>query len=443
VDRATPSLGVVARITVVGAGYVGLVTAAGFAHLGHEVTCVDTDTEKIAALNSGVVPIYEAGLQDLVAEAVHATPSRLRFQVTHDDDSFESTVYVLCVPTPLGEDGGADVSYVEAAVSDLAQGMPTDSIVVNKSTVPVGSKTLVERLLGRDDVVVVSNPEFLREGTAVQDFLHPDRIVIGADSSDDAERVKQLYQGIDTPFVLTGPASAELVKYAANAFLATKLSFVNAVAAVCEGYGADIADVRRGVGLDQRIGLDFFAPGPGWGGSCFPKDTEVMLQIAEHAGYDFALVRAAIETNEQQLDRVAARVLSALDRPAAEATVGLLGLAFKAETDDIRMSPALAVADRLRRSGVAAIHAYDPQATLGDAAPGVVQVGSALEACRDADVVLIATEWPEFAELDLAAVATVMTGTALVDSRGVVDRLLAERAGLQLFEFGFSGAQDR
>ncbi len=272
------------KVAVIGAGYVGLTTAACFAHLGHEVFCADIDAERVEQLQRGEVPILEAGLEQLVAEGIGS--GRLHFVLGAARAAEQAEFSYLSVPTPQGHDGRADLSYIEAAAREIGPVLPPEAIVVNKSTVPVGSTRVVEQALGRSDVYVVSNPEFLREGSAVSDFLHPDRVVIGSEDQSAAIRVASLYVGVPAPLMVTDPASAETIKYASNAFLATKLSFVNAVAAVCEAVGADVNDVVLGMGYDKRIGHDFLKPGPGYGGSCFPKDTSALIRIAEDGGYD-------------------------------------------------------------------------------------------------------------------------------------------------------------
>jgi UDPglucose 6-dehydrogenase len=289
---------IVSNLTVIGTGYVGLTTGACFAHLGHQVVCVDIDEQKVEQLSSGHVPIHEDGLELLVNEGLET--GRLRFAVGAASSVSGADCVFLCVPTPQADDGSADLSYIEAAAMEISAHLDRGTVVVNKSTVPVGSTNLVEDALKRDDIPVVSNPEFLREGTAVSDFLHPDRVVVGSDDHDAAQRVAGLYLGVQAPILITDPASAETAKYASNAFLATKLSFVNAVAAVCEAVDANVADVLLAMGYDHRIGQTFLQPGPGWGGSCFPKDTKALIKIAEDRGYDFSLLRGVIEVNEDQ-----------------------------------------------------------------------------------------------------------------------------------------------
>ena len=335
------------RIAVVGTGYVGLTTGVCFAHLGHEVVCGDVDAAKIAQLQRGAAPIVETGIENLLAEGLRS--GRVRFvvgaaaAVAAGDCEFA----VLCVPTPPAPDGGADLSYIEAAARDIAPVLAPGAVVVNKSTVPVGSTKVVERALRRPDVAVVSNPEFLREGSAIHDFLHPERIVIGCEDQAAAIRVASLYLGMPAPLVVTDPASAETIKYAANAFLATKLSFVNAVAAVCEAVGADVNDVLLGLGYDKRIGQDFLKPGPGWGGSSFPKDTRALVKIAADAGYDFELLTGVIAVNDEQQRRVVAKIEAAADGELDGKVVAMWGLTFKARTDDLRESPSLVIAAEL------------------------------------------------------------------------------------------------
>ena len=290
------------KIAVIGTGYVGLTTGACLAHLGHDVVCADIDEAKVEALNNGEIPILEDGLDNLVIEGRRA--GRLRFVVGAANAVGDREFVYLCVPTPQGDDGSADLSYIESAAREIGPELAPEAIVINKSTVPVGSTRVVEQALQRGDVSVVSNPEFLREGSAVHDFLNPDRVVIGAVDQAAAIRMAGLYIGLTAPIMVTDPASAETIKYASNAFLATKISFVNAVAAVCEAVGADVNDVVLGMGYDRRIGQEFLKPGPGWGGSCFPKDTVALIHIAEEAGYDFRLLKGVVDVNNEQFERV-------------------------------------------------------------------------------------------------------------------------------------------
>ncbi|MEM7140527.1 MAG: UDP-glucose/GDP-mannose dehydrogenase family protein [Actinomycetota bacterium] len=411
------------KIAVIGTGYVGLTTGACFSHLGHEVICADIVPEKVEMLKAGEVPIHEAGLPELVREGIDT--GRLTFVLGAENAVGDADFVYLCVPTPQSADGSADLRYLQSAAAEIAPHLQAGTVVVNKSTVPVGSTRLVEQAMKRSDIPVVSNPEFLREGTAVDDFLNPDRVVIGADDQAAAGRVASLYLGVRAPVMVTDPASAETCKYAANAFLATKLSFTNAIAAVCEAVGADVNDVLLGMGYDHRIGHEFLRPGPGWGGSCFPKDSRAIISIAEDAGYDFALMRGVVEVNDEQFERIARKVGSVVD--LAGATVGMLGLAFKAGTDDTRESPALAVARRLIAAG-ATVKGYDPAVSAVDI-DGLEVVDDAYAACEGANALVIATEWDDFKWLDLDKIADSMADKHIVDARNLLDRGAVRRRG--------------
>src|SRR5918998_3140318 len=328
-------------IAVIGAGYVGLTSAACFAHLGHKVTCADVVAEKVERLSRGDIPILEAGMPELVREGIDG--GRLNFVLGAGPAVAGAEFVYLCVPTPQCDDGSADLSYIRAAAAEISPLLSPECIVVNKSTVPVGSTRVVEEVLDRDDVRVVSNPEFMREGSAVHDCLNPDRIVIGSDDQAAAARVAELFESLKAPLVITDPASAETIKYASNAFLATKVSYVNALANVCEAVGADVREVVLGMGYDKRIGFEFLKPGPGWGGSCFPKDTRAMVRIAEDAGYDFGLLKGVITVNDEQYERMAAKVERMLACPVDGATVAVWGLTFKAARTTCAAHPASGV----------------------------------------------------------------------------------------------------
>ena len=416
------------RIAVVGTGYVGLTTGACLAHLGHTVVCADIDADKIAKLRDGIIPIVELGLAELVTEGIAS--GRLSFVVGSVEAAKNCEVAFLCVPTPQGEDGSADLSYVQRASEEISAALPFEAIVVNKSTVPVGSTKVVEKALKRPDVKVVSNPEFLREGSAVQDFLKPDRVVVGSDDQAAAMKVASLYDGLSTRVIITDPASAETIKYAANAFLATKLSFINAIAAICEGVGADINDVVVGIGSDKRIGENFLRPGPGWGGSCFPKDSRALIKIAEDADYSFDLLKGVITVNDQQLDRVADKIRLAAGGNLSGKVVAVWGLTFKAGTDDLRDSPAIAIIERVMKLG-ARVQAYDP--TVNVIRPGIpsdlVIAASCGEATAQADVLAVLTEWDEFKWVSASETSTHMTGKQIIDARNLLDRKDWERAG--------------
>lgn len=421
----SPSQLSTARVAVVGTGYVGLTTGACFAELGHDVVCADIDLRKVELLQSGEVPIHEEGLRAIVRENMAA--ERLSFVLGAANAVAGREFIYLCVPTPQAADGRADLTYLLAAAREIAPHLAPGAIVVNKSTVPVGSTVLVEEALDRSDVHVVSNPEFLREGSAVGDFLHPDRVVIGAADRAAASRVASLYLGVRAPIIITDAASAEACKYAANAFLATKISFANAVAAVCEGAGANVADVLTGIGYDSRIGHDFLNPGPGWGGSCFPKDTKAMMAIADDAGYDFAFLQGVIDVNDQQFDRVVSKVRRAAGGSLEGARVGILGLTFKAGTDDMRDSPAIEIAARLIGEG-ATVRAFDP---VGQDCPiaAIEECGTPYDAAADADVVAVLTEWQEFTHLDFDKLAEVMHQKSIVDARNLLDGSALRRRG--------------
>jgi UDPglucose 6-dehydrogenase len=418
------------RAAVIGAGYVGLTTAACLSHLGHRVVAVDIDVPRVEGLRRGVMPILEEGLGELVAGGSQA--GRLQFTTSAAEAVADAEFVFLCVPTPQAADGSADLTYVKDAARTIAAHLSPGTVVVTKSTVPVGSAGAVGAALGRTDVAVVSNPEFLREGQAVHDSLHPDRIVIGAEDRRAGERLADLYEGLDAPVLITDPTSSETVKYACNAFLATKVSFVNAIAALCQAVGADVADVLTGMSYDRRIGADHLAPGPGWGGSCFPKDTSALLRIAEDHGYDFQLLKGAIAANEEQFERVASQVAAAAGGVVAGTRVAAWGLTFKAGTDDLRESPALSVLRRLVGKG-ANVVAYDP--TSPDPAnPRLAGLGLELaddpyDACEGAAALVVLTEWPEFRDLDLDKVAEVMAHPSIVDTRNLLDPVAARAAG--------------
>ena len=413
-----------ANVAVIGAGYVGLTTAACLAHLGHEVRCSDAQAQRVEQLSAGEVPIVEDGLTELVREGTMA--GRLSFGTSNIWAVGGAGFTFLCVPTPQGPDGRADMSYIEDAASEIGPHLKAESVVVNKSTVPVGSTKVVERSLRRPDVAVVSNPEFLREGSAVHDFLHPDRIVIGADDESVAIKVAGLFLRTSAPLVVTDPASAETIKYAANAFLATKVSFVNAVAALCEAVGADVRQVVLGMGSDHRIGAEFLKPGPGWGGSCFPKDTMALVRIAEDAGYDFSLLKGVIDVNEEQYGRVVAKAERLAGGSLAGAKVALWGLTFKARTDDLRSSPSIEVASRLRAKG-ATVQAYDP--TVRGPLDGLEVRADPYSACEQAAVLVVGTEWDELRWLDFDKVGDLMANRAVVDARNLLEPATMRRAG--------------
>jgi UDPglucose 6-dehydrogenase len=421
------------RVAVVGAGYVGLTTAACFAHLGHDVLCADIDAERVARLKKGEVPILELGLPELIKEGL--ARGRLQFVVGAATAAETAEIVFLCVQTPQGSDGSADLSFVEAVAREIAPVLAPNTVVVNKSTVPVGSTRFVQRVLFEagaraEGVTVASNPEFLREGQAVRDFLNPDRVVIGCEDHTSAVRVSELYKGVEAPVLVTDPESAEMIKYASNAFLATKVSFINAIANLCEAVDADAREVAIGMGYDTRIGFQFLHPGPGYGGSCFPKDVAALLHISGAAGYDFELLAGVVDVNAAQHERMIDKVCGAVGGSLSDVTVGLWGLTFKADTDDLRDSPAIYVARRLIEEG-AIVRAYDPGAgdRPRDMVPGIELCGDAYDAATGADAIVLLTEWDEFRWLDFDRVREAMRGHAIVDARNLLDPAAMRRRG--------------
>lgn len=433
------------RITIIGTGYVGLVSGACFAEFGHEVTCIDKDEEKIAVLKRGDIPIYEPGLEFMVRKNVQA--GRLIFSTDYSPGVPEAQVVFIAVGTPASRrgDGYADLSYVFDAARQLAPHLRDYTVVVNKSTVPVGTARQVARIISEvnpeADFDVASNPEFLREGAAIRDFMHPDRVVIGVDAGGRAEEVmKALYRPlylIETPFVITGIETSELIKYAANAFLATKISFINELANICEEIGANVQDVARGIGLDGRIGKKFLHAGPGYGGSCFPKDTQALLRIAQEHGLACRIVEAVIEVNAAQKARMARKIRQALGGSEAGKTIAVLGLSFKPETDDIRDAPSLTILSTLLEHG-ALIRAHDP-AAMEEAArilPDVKYCTSAYEACDGANAVVLMTEWNEYRALDLERVKSLMKEPIFIDLRNVYRTDMMAELGFRYYSVG-------
>jgi UDPglucose 6-dehydrogenase len=414
-------------IGVIGTGYVGLVTAAGFAELGSEVFCVDIDQAKIRGLREGRIPIWEPGLEELVAK----NRERLHFDTTLDNALEHARLLFVAVGTPPTYSGDADLSAVHAVVDAMP---PSDRhALVMKSTVPCGTGENIKRVFGeqgKGGFRYVSCPEFLKEGSAVRDFLEPDRVVIGDDGDWAGDAVQDLYAPLDAPLVRTDIRSAEMVKLASNAFLATKISFINEIANVCEETGADVIEVARGMGLDDRIGAKFLQAGIGFGGSCFPKDVQALKQLAGNTGYHFQLLTAVIEVNELQKRRVMNKLQKHLGS-LVDKEVALLGLAFKPNTDDMREASSLVLSARLNAAG-ANVRVYDPVAEdeARKLIRGVQFCPTAMDAIEGADAVVLVTEWPEFAELDLADVAARMHGTLLVDGRNFLDVEAARAAGL-------------
>jgi UDPglucose 6-dehydrogenase len=417
------------HITVVGSGYVGLVSGAGFADFGLTVTCVDCDEQKIRRLNEGSIPIYEIGLEEIIRK--NAKNGRLRFSTDLRAAVQQSLVVFIAVGTPERLDGEPDMSQVEAVACSLAEYIDDYKVIVTKSTVPVGTSKRIRKLIEERQprkvrFDVVSNPEFLREGSAIEDFMRPNRVVIGADSEHAAAIVKDIYRPlylIETPFVVTTPETAELAKYASNAFLATKISFVNEMANLCEKVGADIHDVARSMGLDRRIGPKFLHPGPGFGGSCFPKDLSALVKLGQKHGLPMRIASAASEVNQVQKNLLVQKTKALLNGPEGK-VVGVLGLSFKPNTDDVRESPAIFVCRELALTG-AHVQAYDPVATQNAKdALGQTNISfceTAYEAASAADVLVVATEWNEFRNIDLSKIKSVMKTAVILDSRNIFE----------------------
>ncbi|HYX45354.1 MAG TPA: UDP-glucose/GDP-mannose dehydrogenase family protein [Sphingomicrobium sp.] len=430
------------RIAMIGTGYVGLVSGACFADFGHRVCCVDKDTAKIDGLNAGKMPIWEPGLEALVKANVDR--GRLTFSKNLTDGVKDAEAVFIAVGTPARRgDGHADLTFVFEAVRELAKVIKPGTVVVTKSTVPVGTGDRIEEILreeGVTNVSVASNPEFLREGAAIADFKHPDRIVVGAEDDRAQEVLKEIYRPLflnRAPILFTGRRTAELTKYAANAFLAVKISFINEIANLCEAVDADVQDVARGIGLDNRIGPKFLHAGPGYGGSCFPKDTLALLQTADKFGVDQRIVRTTVAVNDDRKASMVERVSRALSGEVRGKKVAVLGLAFKPNTDDMRDAPSIPLVNALVERG-AKVSAFDPVAReqAEKIFTGIEFASDAYEAASDADALVIVTEWDEFRALDLEKVAETVRGRILVDLRNVYDREEAEQAGLTYYGVG-------
>ncbi|MEP6982018.1 MAG: UDP-glucose/GDP-mannose dehydrogenase family protein [Sphingomicrobium sp.] len=430
------------HIAMIGTGYVGLVSGACFADFGHRVCCVDKDAAKIDGLNAGLMPIWEPGLEALVK--ANAERGRLTFTTDVAAGVKDAEAVFIAVGTPARRgDGHADLTFVFEAIRELAKMIRPGAVVVTKSTVPVGTGDRIEEILheeGVTDVSVASNPEFLREGAAIADFKHPDRIVVGAEDDRAQEVLREIYRPLflnRAPILITSRRTAELTKYAANAFLAVKISFINEIADLCEAVDADVQDVARGIGLDNRIGPKFLHAGPGYGGSCFPKDTVALLQTAELAGVEQQIVRTTVAVNDQRKAKMVDRVARALGGEVKGKRVGVLGLAFKPNTDDMREAPSIPIVQALVERG-AEVSAYDPVARqqAEQVLSGVEFADDAYAAANGADALVIVTEWDEFRALDLDRIAASLKGKILIDLRNVYDRSEAEAAGLTYYGIG-------
>lgn len=429
------------KIAIIGTGYVGLVTGTCLAEAGHDVVCVDIDTKKIARLKEGDIPIYEPGLSELVRKNGQA--GRLRF--TTDLATLDSPeVVFFALPTPPNGDGEADLSYVLGAAKDVAKTLKTYTVLVNKSTVPVGTAKKVRTIVEAETKVsfdVVSNPEFLREGYAIEDFMNADRIVVGTSSQKARKVMEEVYHPLTAegvPLLVMDEASAEMTKYAANSFLATKISFMNEIANLCELVGADVDLVKNGIGMDARIGMKFLNAGIGYGGSCFPKDVLALERVANHHGYDFKLLRSVMDVNERQKRVLVDKIKRHFGDDLSGVTLAMWGLAFKPDTDDIREAPSLALIAELREAG-ATIRAYDPEAVenikrvVGE---DITYVASALEALEDADALLLVTEWKEFAGVEPAHIAKKLRKKVMFDGRNQFDPVVMAQAGVTYFSMG-------
>jgi UDPglucose 6-dehydrogenase len=420
------------KLTIIGTGYVGLVTGTCFAEVGHQVVCVDNDAAKVKMLQAGGIPIYEPGLEELVKK--NAASGRLSFTNSTAEGVEKSDVIFIAVPTPPQPDGSVDLSFIEKVARDIAAAMTEYKIVVDKSTVPVKtgekvSETIKRYCKAQVEFDVVSNPEFLREGFAVGDLMKPDRVVIGVRSPRPVAAMKEVYEPFKAPIVVTDINSAELIKHAANSFLALKISYINAIATVCEAAGANVQEVANGIGLDERIGRRFLDAGIGFGGSCFPKDLSAFIKIAEQIGYDFRLLKEVQHINTAQMDRFVKKITDTL-WVLKDKTIGVLGLAFKQNTDDVRMSPAIELCQRLQKEG-ATLRVHDPKAMEKAKAvlANVTYVDDLNAVAAGCDALVVATEWDEFKKLDLDRAKKSLTHPIMFDGRNLFDRAEMERRG--------------
>ncbi|HEV2696127.1 MAG TPA: UDP-glucose/GDP-mannose dehydrogenase family protein [Verrucomicrobiae bacterium] len=412
------------KLTIIGTGYVGLVSGTCFAEVGHHVICVDNDANKVKMLQAGGIPIYEPGLEELVKKNVAA--GRLKFTNSTAEGVQNSDVIFIAVPTPPQPDGSVDLSYIERVARDIAAAMTSYKIVVDKSTVPVKTGEKVTETIKRYNTAkvefdVVSNPEFLREGFAVGDLMNPDRVVIGVSSQRPAAMMKEIYTPFKAPIIVTDINSAELIKHAANSFLALKISYINAIATVCEAAGANVQEVAHGIGLDERIGRRFLNAGIGFGGSCFPKDLSAFIKISEQVGYEFKLLKEVQRINSDQMDRFVKKITDTL-WVLKDKKIGVLGLAFKQNTDDVRSSPAIDLCQRLIKEG-ATLRVHDPKAMdkAKSLLPNVTYVDDMNDVAQGCDAIVIATEWEEFKQLDLAKAKAALTHPIMFDGRNLFD----------------------
>lgn len=430
------------NISVIGSGYVGLITGACFAEFGINVTCVDNDTKKIKSLKKGIVPFYEPGLEELMTRNIKA--GRMHFTSNIADAVDSSLVIFIAVGTPPRGDGSADMKYVEGVAKEMAKHINSYKVIVTKSTVPVGTGEKVRNIISKNlkeniDFDVVSNPEFLREGAGIEDFMRPNRIVIGASSDQATAIMKDLYRPlylIETPIVITDVKTAELIKYASNAFLATKISFINELANLCEVVGANVQTVAKGMGLDRRIGPKFLHAGPGYGGSCFPKDTLALLQIGKENHVNMGIILATVKANEFQKEKAAEKILSVLEKPKGK-TICVLGLSFKPNTNDIRDAPSLFIINRLLKAG-AKVRAYDPVAMQDakEVLPKVTFCEDMYDAVKGAEAVVIVTEWNQFRNLDLNRIKKLAKGKFFFDLRNIYESERLTKIGFKYYSIG-------
>ena len=431
------------HIAVIGTGYVGLVTGTCFAEFGVNVTCVDNDETKIENLKKGIVPIYEPGLDAMIARNVKA--ERLNFTTNIAEAVRTALVVFIAVGTPPKEDGSADLQYVEQVAKEIARTMDGYKVIVTKSTVPIGTGAWINKIVKEHQTQpipfdVVSNPEFLREGAAIEDFMRPNRVVIGASTSQAIAVMKDLYGPlylIETPFVITNVESSEMIKYASNAFLATKISFINEIANLCERVGADVHHVAKGMGLDRRIGPKFLHPGPGYGGSCFPKDTQALAEIARAHGMEFQIVDTVVKVNKEQREHCLQKIIKMLDGNVAGKTIGILGVSFKPETDDIREAPALDIVQQLLDLG-GAVRAFDPVALENFAKlfPQVTYCADPYQVAEGSDVLVLMTEWNQFRQLELDRIKSLLRSPKIVDLRNIYEPERMRHAGFQYVGVG-------
>ena len=435
------------NICVIGVGYVGLVTGACFAEFGIKVTCVDNDREKIAGLRQGKIPIYEPRLEELVLKNLRE--NRLQFTDNLEEGVSHSLVIFIAVGTPSDKEGRADLRYVKEVAEAVGRTMDGYKIIVTKSTVPVGTGQLIARIIRQHQKKkhpfdIVSNPEFLREGSAIEDFMHPNRVVIGAQSDQAVAIMKDLYSPlylIETPFIITGVETAEMIKYASNAFLATKISFINEMANICERVGADVHQVAKGMGLDQRIGPKFLHPGPGFGGSCFPKDTRAIVQLAQSLDYEFEIVKAVLRVNQRQKQTMVDKIAKAVG-PLKGKTLGVLGITFKPNTDDIREAPALAIIKKLEALG-AQIQAYDP-AGMPEARKLLKKVDFKEDlygAGQGAEALILITEWNQFRNIDWNRMKGLLKRPLVIDLRNMYDPVKMQKQGIAYHSVGRSSIE--